>query len=98
MLDAFIDAVPECGSFDHGNTLSQILPCIEVLTETQAERLASAFNTNSQLQGSFGFNGAKEWQFGPGLAFHLSRATGKEYLRTESKSFPNTLQIKLKRR
>jgi len=98
MLDAFIEAVPECGSFDNGNTLSQVLPCIEVLTEKQAEKLASAFNTNSQLQGSFGFSGAKEWRFGPGLASHLTRTTGQEYLMTESsKSFLNTLQIKLKK-
>ncbi len=97
MLDAFIDAVRGCASFDNGNTLSQILPRIEVLTEKQAEKLASAFNDNSQLQGSWGFNGQKEWQFGPGLAFHLSRTTGKEYLITQSKSFLNPLQIKLKR-
>ncbi len=98
MLDAFIDAVPACGSFDNGNTLSQIFPCIEVLTEKQAEKLASAFNTSSQLQGSWGFNGGKESKFGPGLAPHLSRATGKEYSMIDSaKSFPNTLQIKLKK-
>jgi len=96
MLDALIDAVPGCGSFDNGNTLSQILPSIEVLTEKQAEKLASAFNVNSQLQGSWGFNGGKEWKFGPGLASHLTRATGKEYLMTKSKSFLNPLQINLK--
>ncbi len=96
MLDALIDAVPGCGSFDNGNTLSQILPSIEVLTEKQAEKLASAFNVNSQLQGSWGFNGGKEWKFGPGLASHLARTTGKEYLMTKSKSFLNPLQINLK--
>jgi hypothetical protein len=98
MIDAFIDAVPRCWNFDDGNTLSRVLPDINVLTEKQAELLASAFNKNVQLQGSYGFNGSKEWKFGPGLASHLTRTTGKEYVMTEStKSGISTLQIELKK-
>lgn len=98
MLDAFIGALPECRTFDVGNALSQILPCIDVLTENQAEKLVSAFNSSRQLQGSFGFSGEWKWKFGPGLATHLSRATGKEYLMTKStEPFPHALQIELKK-
>jgi hypothetical protein len=79
MLDAFIAAVPRCSSFDQGNRLSQVLPDIEELTTKQAERLISAFNENSQLQGSFGFSGARPSFHGEGLAAHLSRATGQKY-------------------
>lgn len=94
MLDAYIEAVLKCGSFDEGNTLSQVLPCIEVLTKEQAEQMVHAFNKNNQLQGSYGFNGAKSWKFGPGLAAHLSRLTGKEYRVVESAKWPNLLRIK----
>lgn len=79
MLDAYIEAVSKCRNYDHGNALSKVLPVVQTLTETQAEQLVSAFNESTQLQGSFGFNGRREWKFGPGLASHLSRATGKPY-------------------
>lgn len=97
MVDAYINAVPKCSSFDEGNMLSQAFPCIQALTEEQAQKLVFAFNKNSQLQGSYGFNGTKDWKFGPGLAAHLTRLTGKKHLATESAKWPNSFQIKLKR-
>lgn len=84
MLDAYINAVPQCVSFDQGNTLSEVLPAIETLTEQQAKVLLSAYNTNTQLQGSYGFSGTWTSKFGPGLAVHLTRATGGEYAMTSS--------------
>jgi hypothetical protein len=84
MLDAYIRAAPKCASFDEGNTLSKVLPDIEVMTGEQARKLVSAFNENHQLQGSFGFNGEKPHFYGAGLAAHLSRATGKKHIRTSS--------------
>lgn len=84
MLNAFIQAVPNCGSFDEGNTLSKLLPHIQALTERQADELARAFNGNSQLRGSYGFNGEKPYRYGEGLAAHLSRATGRKYFYTSS--------------
>jgi hypothetical protein len=98
MLDAYINAVPECSSFDQGNKLAEVLPCIEALTREQAERLVSAFNKNNQLQGSYEFNGTKEWKFGPGLAAHLTRLTGKKHKMIQSaRPWPNSLQIKRKK-
>jgi hypothetical protein len=97
MIDAFTEAAAGCGSFEIGNTLSKLLARIEFLTESQAKQLASAFNVSVQLQGSFGFNGKMEWVYGPGLAFHLSRATGKEYeIVPIVVSGMERLQIKLK--
>jgi hypothetical protein len=79
MLEAFIEAVPDCASFDKGNALSQVFPHITTLTDSQANRIASAFNSNPQLQGSYGFTGSWPSKFGPGLASLLTRATGKSY-------------------
>jgi TIR domain-containing protein len=84
MLDAYIKAVPKSTSFDEGNTLSKVFANIETVTDEQAEKLASAFNKNTQLQGSYGFNGDKSYSFGDGLAAHLSRMTGTEYVKTAS--------------
>jgi hypothetical protein len=84
MLDAFINAVSKCFSYDDGNTLSQMLPAIDTLTMQQAEKLVTAFNTNCQLQGSYGFSGSWPSKFGPGLAAHLNRVTGTKYVMTSS--------------
>jgi hypothetical protein len=84
MLESYVNAVPECRSFDEGNALSQVLPFIETLTDEQADKLASAFNEDNQLQGSYGFNGKRPSIFGPGLASHLTRASGKRYVMTPS--------------
>jgi hypothetical protein len=97
MLEAFVAAVPECKSYGDGNKLAEILACVRALTESQAEKLAAAFNTNIQLQGSYGFKGTWSAKFGPGLASHLSRASGKEYeLRELAKYSPYSLEIRLK--
>lgn len=79
MLNAYIKAVQKCGSFDQGNTLSEILPSIDKLTDQQAINLVSAFNENRQLRSSFGFNGKKPHRYGVGLVPHLNRLTGRKY-------------------
>jgi hypothetical protein len=84
MLEAYIAAVRSCSSFDEGNLLSEILPDIEQLTEQDAQQLASAFNENGEVRGSFGFKGGKPRLYGEGLAAHLSRATGRKYVLTSA--------------
>lgn len=79
MLESYIAAVEECASFDQGNELAAILPAIRGVSSSQAKRLLAAFNSNGQLQGSFGFSGAYPRRHGPGLATHLKRWTGHEY-------------------
>lgn len=84
MIDAYIAALPRCRSFEEGITLSQLLPAITSLTNDQAGKMVAAFNSDSQLQGSWGFNGARPGLYGDGLAKHLSRITGFKYVITSS--------------
>jgi len=82
MLDCYISALPRCHNFDHANMLSPLLPEIEKLDAGQAGKILEAYNTNDQLQGSYGFSGEEPSFHGVGLAAHLSRITGRRYVRT----------------
>ncbi len=90
MLDAYISALEECSSFDEGNTLAEVLPYIDKLTDDQAKRCVSIFNENSEIRGSFGFNGTRSRYYGDGLAAHLSRMTGRKYSITPSGTMRST--------
>ena len=79
MLNAYIKAVQTCVSYDQANKLSKILPSILTLSKQQASSLVSAFNENGQLRDSYGFNGTWTTIHGWGLAFHLTRLTGRTY-------------------
>ena len=80
MLNAYIRAVPRCSNWNQGNSLSEILPYIDNLSDNQLNILVAAYNENSELRGSFGFNGKQPRNYGRGLAFHLKRMTGREYI------------------
>ncbi len=84
MLEAYLQSVSKCKSFDDGNILAKILPAIESLTAKQVADLISSFNSNSQLQGSYGFSGKWSSKFGDGLPSHLTRLTGDRYELTSS--------------
>lgn len=79
MLNAYVNAVQACQSFDDGNMLAEILPLIDKLSEEQIDRLISAYNDNDQVCGSFGFNGSKPHLYGDGLVAHLNRLTSHKY-------------------
>lgn len=79
MLNAWIKAVENCSSFNSGNSLSDMLPYITQLSSQQVSRLIAAYNDNSELRGSFGFNGKNTRYYGSGLPYHLNRVTGKSY-------------------
>lgn len=79
MLNAYINTVKNCFGYEQGNTLSEILPYINKLSNQQANRLISAFNENGQVRDSFGFNGKQPHRYGDGLPSHLSRLTGQTY-------------------
>jgi hypothetical protein len=79
MVDAYIKAVQNCHDFNHGNTLSELLPFIDRLSDQQVNGLISAFNRNSQVHASYGFNGDKPSHYGDGLIPHLNRLTGKTH-------------------
>jgi hypothetical protein len=82
MLSAYISALRRCPSYDTGNILSRILPSIETVTEQQIDEMIDAFNTNGELQGSFGFNGTKPRVWGEGLLQDLHRWGLRGYVRT----------------
>jgi len=80
MLNAYIKAVQDCGNWDDGNTLSQILPFIEKMSIKQVSDMVAAYNSNLEVRGSFGFNGRSKQVYGSGLLPHLTRWTSKQYL------------------
>ncbi len=79
MLDAYIEQLCCCSSYDDANRLSKCLPYISVLTKEQIRKLIDVYTENGQIHDSHGFNGLKPDEHGKGLVFHLSRATGKNY-------------------
>jgi hypothetical protein len=79
MLNTYIKAVEQCADYEDANILSEILPYIAKLSNEQASRLVSAFNENSQVRDSFGFNGKTPRRYGDGLLPHLKRLTGRKY-------------------
>jgi hypothetical protein len=84
MLSAYLKALCGCPTFDIANDLSRILPAISSLTDTQIEDLLEAFNSNGQLQGSYGFNGTKPTIYGEGLLPQLHRLGRRRYAMTSA--------------
>lgn len=82
MLTAYLNAVHRCQYYDDGNNLSELLPFIDNLSATQVNKIIEAFNENSQIRDSYGFNGKKPRYYGDGLLPHLNRLTGKTYALT----------------
>ena len=73
MLDAYIQALRRCTSFENGNTLAKVLPGILRLSRQQIDDLVASYNESTQLQGSYGFNGKWFTKFGTGMVPHLNR-------------------------
>ena len=78
-VDAFVETVSDCPDFATANRLAKILPAIEELTPHKASGLVKAFNSNPQVRDSFGVNGSRPAEYGPGLAWHLTELTGKPF-------------------
>lgn len=79
MVNAYITAVQNCQQYDESNNLSKLLPFIGKLSDHQAEKIITAFNENSQIRDSYGFNGKRPRYYGEGLVGHLHRLTNKSY-------------------
>ena len=62
-----------------GNTLSRVLPNIESLSDGQIDEIIEAYNSNGQLKGSYGFNGARPALWGHGIISHLHRLGKRLY-------------------
>lgn len=76
---AYTKAVKRCERYDDGNVLATILPYIEQLTTAEEAELIQAYNENSQVRDSYGFNGSWSSKYGDGLIYHLNRVTGRRY-------------------
>jgi len=79
MLNAYIRALRNCRSWNSGNILAEVLPSIEKLSTPQIDALIAAYNENSELQGSFGFNGTKPREYGPGLVSYLNQLGNRQF-------------------
>ena len=99
MVDAYIETVKQCGSFDDGNHLANMLDALPIFPDKQVRKLVDAFNGNSQVKGSYGFNGTYQSRHGEGLSAHLRRL-GKDYdheIVDDKIIFWNTLHMDLVR-
>lgn len=79
MIDAYVQAIADCASWNDGNSLAEILPALKGLDENQAQALVDAYNSNSEVHGSWGFNGTRPGSYGRGLIGHLERWAPGEY-------------------
>jgi hypothetical protein len=79
MLNAYIQALRDCPSWNSGNALAEVLPNIEKLSVSQIDALVAAYNETSELRGSFGFNGAKPREYGPGLVSYLNQFGNRQF-------------------
>ena len=78
VLDTYINLMRTCGSFNEGNSLSEYLPYLKQLTDEQVDEIIEIYDSNSQLRGSLGFNGADiNNNYGEGLVYHLNRVLGR---------------------
>lgn len=79
MLDCYIHEMENCKSFDGGNRLAKLLPGLTTMPVRTVNRMISAFNNNPQIIDSFGFDGSKPKEYGPGFIHYLEKLTGKKY-------------------
>ncbi len=79
MIDAYIEKLRLCPSYEDANRLSQCLPYVGLITKEQIQKIIDIYAENGQVRGSRGFNGHKPDEHGKGILYHLSRATGEKY-------------------
>jgi len=80
MLNAYLHALKNCKDFDQGNDLPLIFPYLPELSPSQIKDILDAFNSNQQLQKSYGMYGGWVSRSGKGLPFYLSKWTGLNYI------------------
>jgi hypothetical protein len=90
MLSAYVGALSRCASFDQGNMLSGVLKNIDDVSDEQIDKIIDAFNSSSELQGSFGFSGTKPFSWGDGIIPHLHRWGLRRFIMT--KNWPRRIE------
>lgn len=79
MFDAYVRAIRKCTSWDQGNVLATALAGIERLSDDQVDQIIKAYNETRELWGSWGFNGGRSYQYGPGLVEYLHRLGTRQF-------------------
>jgi hypothetical protein len=79
MIDAYVQAVADFANWKDGNIIAEILPALKGLDEDQIQGLIDAYNSNTEVHGSWGFNGTRPGSYGRGLIGHLERWAPGEY-------------------
>lgn len=83
MVDSYITRLSACSSFDEGNRLGELLKNIERLNELQIDRIIEIYNENSQLRGSYAFNGEQPKFYGSGLLQLVNRFSNRKFTQGE---------------
>jgi hypothetical protein len=83
MLEYYIQALEKCSNWDNANRLARLLDAIDHVDAKTADRIAAAYNSNSELRGGFGFNGSRLGVYGPGLLAHLNRWSNGGFIKTD---------------
>jgi hypothetical protein len=97
MFGAYLQAIRDCANYDNANLLAEILPSIVELDDEQVAELVDAYNSNSQVYDSFGFNGLQRYTYGDGLLPHLHRLGSQRY-EMSGRTIRPAAQTKRKRR
>jgi hypothetical protein len=85
MFAAWLHAIRNCFSYDHGNTLGKLLPSLSKLAEEQIDELIDAYNDGGQATGSYAFNGGKPRDHGKGLLHHVNQLSSRSFIHSGSK-------------
>lgn len=96
MFEPFVQAMRDCGSFDHGNELGEMLPAFHSLDDDQLQELVDAYNGNNQLYEAYAFNGQRPSSYGDGLIGLLDEFAPRGYEMTTTRS-PYTIRRKAKK-
>jgi len=83
MIDAYIEAMRACNSWNIANILAGALGGITRLSANQISRLVSIYNENGEIRGGFGFNGGKPMEYGGGLLELLNKLSPQKFYKDD---------------
>jgi hypothetical protein len=69
---AYLSSLRSCKKWTDANNLAECLPLFDRLSEAQISKLVEIYNSNSDLAGSYGFDGTKPKLFGRGIIHFLN--------------------------
>lgn len=76
---SLITAIRNSKSFTASNYIAEIFPYIDSFPEEGIDNLIEVWATNNDACGSYGFNGSRPTQYGPGLAYYITKWIPSRY-------------------